>query len=722
MDANDHAVHPTPEVGRQVHHGSDPVTDPNRSDQADPDPTQAPGEFDTHSFDLAGRFIADLLDRRAQGDGIEAPHLGTGPIDWTAIEPAVDDSDDLAHAIGHAIVVAKLGTPTALPPAEDGTVVEAWTAGHGPVLSAPRRLVHLPLAGALATRRHAEHAGRAVRAAVSGIGAKDTKRVVLASLLIVLAVGGTVGLLTNFGRTPRAAYAQDRSGGNSQTNAAAVSLSGASPAVKLLPATAPPAPAPPALANAAPLRPHEVFGFAPYWTLSQSGGFNVSGISTLAYFSIDVNADGSLDKSGAGWDGYQSQDLTNLITRAHGAGDRVVLTVNCFDQHSLDQVTSSPTAGSTLSTALIAAIKAKNLDGVNLDFEGEGSADQAGLTKLVTQVSTAIHAVNPHYQVTMDTYASSAGDPSGFYNIPALAPAVDGFFVMEYQLNLQSGASPVSPLTSSMFSDKTTIDQYAAAAPAAKVILGMPYFGIDWPTTNGTLSATATGPATDVTYGQVMASGHPVYWDATTDTAWTSYEVGNQWHETFFEDPTSLYDAAQLADASNLGGMGVWALGMDGNDPNLLAALAGFAPAVKDGVAGPSATTPSGPPGPTAPITTTTAPRGPQTTTTASPPATTTTHPTTTTTTTNPPLTYTGTWQAQTVALSLAPTSQEPLVPPGPALGKLTGFATNDPATSCLASEAFLNVWLMSGTSNEYLVVAQSPGDCVNAEFTFLYP
>jgi hypothetical protein len=123
MDANDHAVHSTPEVGRQVNHGIDPVTDPKRSDQADPDPAQAPNEFDTRSFDLAGRFIADLLDRRARGDGIEASHLGTGPIDWMAIEPAVGDSDDLAHAIGHAIVVAKLGTPTGLPQAEDETVV-----------------------------------------------------------------------------------------------------------------------------------------------------------------------------------------------------------------------------------------------------------------------------------------------------------------------------------------------------------------------------------------------------------------------------------------------------------------------------------------------------------------------------------------------------------------------------------------------------------------------
>src|SRR6202044_3064811 len=135
---------------------------------------------------------------------------------------------------------------------------------------------------------------------------------------------------------------QDRSGSNTQTNAAAVSLSGASPAVKLLPATAPPAPAPTTLANAAPLRPHEVFGFAPYWTLPQSAGFNVSGISTLAYFSIGVNPDGTLAESGAGWNGYESQALANLVSRGHAAGDRVVLTVNNFDQGQLDALTSSP--------------------------------------------------------------------------------------------------------------------------------------------------------------------------------------------------------------------------------------------------------------------------------------------------------------------------------------------------------------------------------------------
>ena len=96
----------------------------------------------------------------------------------------------------------------------------------------------------------------------------------------------------------------------------------------------------------------------------------------------------------------------------------------------------------------------------------------------------------------MDTYASSAGDPDGFYDVPAIAPAVDGFFVMAYQLNLDATPQATSPLTSSDFSDLSTVQQYAAAVPPSKVILGTPYYGEDWPTTDGTLTAQATGGET----------------------------------------------------------------------------------------------------------------------------------------------------------------------------------------------------------------------------------
>ena len=375
----------------------------------------------------------------------------------------------------------------------------------------------------------------------------------------------------------------------------------------LPPATVPPAPAPASVAAADPLAPHEVFGFAPYWSLDQSAGFNVAGLTTLAYFSVGINADGSLNESGPGWNGYESQALSTLITRAHAAGKRVVLTVNDFDQHSLDALTSNPAAATTLSKALVGAIGAKSLDGVNLDLEGAGSADQAGLTALVTTVSDALHFINPHWQVTMDTYASSAGDPGGFYDIPALAGVVDAFFVMEYSPNVAAPAQAASPLTSALFSDLSTAAQYAAAVPAGKVILGTPLFGIDWPTTGNTLTDTATGPATTQPDFQITGSGHPLYWDPVTDTAWTAYQVGSQWHETFFDDPTSLYQIAHLAAQDGLRGVGVWALGMEGTDPAMVSALDGVAPAIAYATPAPPSTTTTSAPPPAATAPTTTA-------------------------------------------------------------------------------------------------------------------
>ncbi len=263
-------------------------------------------------------------------------------------------------------------------------------------------------------------------------------------------------------------------------------------------------------------------------------------MTTLAYFSIDANGDGTLDQSGPGWNGYQSQDLADLVTRAHAAGDRVVLTITCFSQSALNQITSDPNAPARLSAAVIAAVEGKNLDGVNFDFEGEGSADQAGLTNLITKVSAAMHATDPHWQVTMAVYGSAASDPGGFYNVAAVAPAVDAFFVMAYDMNSKTQPSPTSPLFGAGYTDARVIDDFLKLVPPSKIILGLPYYGYDWPTTGGTIPATATGPESPVSYATIAAANHPTYWDPVTDTPWTSYQVGSQWYTTYFDDPTSM--------------------------------------------------------------------------------------------------------------------------------------------------------------------------------------
>jgi spore germination protein YaaH len=495
---------------------------------------------------------------------------------------------------------------------------------------------------------------------------------------------------------------------------------GATASLALAPATAAPAAAPASLTDQPPLAARENFAFAPYWTLAQSPTFAITGLSTIAYFSIDVNGNGTLVESGPGWNGFQSQDLADLISRAHAAGERVVLTVTDFGQSSLNALTSSPTAAATLSGALIPLLQSKSLDGVNFDFEGEGSGDQTGLTNLITSVAGSLRGANPHWQITMDTYASSAGDTGGFYNIPALAPAVDAFFVMDYELNLAGTASAASPLTSGMFSSQTTLAQYAAAVPASKVILGTPFFGIDWPTNNGTMAASATGGAADIPDSQAQANG-PEYWDPVTDTAWTSYQVGGQWHESYYEGENGLYDVSQLATHYGARGVGIWALGMEGNGAQLIASLDGISPGAPPGT-GPQATAPSAAavaaPAPAAPApaaaaappsAASPAPASAPASGTAAQPAAPSSGAAPATTTTTPSITglYNG------APVNLTPIAASGVVGVLPA-GTVTDFQTNVPAYACLNGTA-LNVYV--NINGKGVAEAVTPTNCIAQDF-----
>ena len=239
------------------------------------------------------------------------------------------------------------------------------------------------------------------------------------------------------------------------------------------------------------------------------------------------------------------------MNEAHQAGDRVVLTATDFSSSSLDRLTHDPSAGVTLGLQLRDLVKEKNLDGVNLDFEGTGNGDQAGLDHLVSQVDFILHTTDPHYQLTMATYASSAGDPLRFLRHRGPQQmGFNAFFVMAYdvQPGLQGTATPAAPT-------EPYISQYTSAVGASKVILGLPLFGYDEPTSGPDLGDAATGPSQTVTYAQAMASG-PTYWDAATHTAWTSYQIGGQWHQVFFDNVNTIADKVQLAGDSDLLGVG----------------------------------------------------------------------------------------------------------------------------------------------------------------------
>ena len=338
----------------------------------------------------------------------------------------------------------------------------------------------------------------------------------------------------------------------------------------------------------------EVFGYAPYWALSHESEWDYSVLSTIAYFALAPNSDGTFAQSGGGWTGWNSADLTDMINRAHMAGDKVVLTLKSSDDGTINLVDS--TNRQALINNTIAAIQAKNLDGVNVDFEATESTNfpdlQAGLTTLAADMSQQVHARWASAEVSFATYAGSASWDGGVFNIGQIAPSVDALFVMAYDSvfsNMPGQAGPNAPMNGWTYNDTIDVQQYLTKAPASKIILGVPYYGYRWSTTNGgahapTVSgATAEGFAAAVTD---LSCAHPSLsqgWDGTGQSPWASWwsppsndpcgdNLGRP-QELYYDDASSLGIKYDLINQQNLRGAGIWALGYDSGRTELWGAL-----------------------------------------------------------------------------------------------------------------------------------------------------
>lgn len=343
---------------------------------------------------------------------------------------------------------------------------------------------------------------------------------------------------------------------------------------------------PPAIARSNPLLRREVFGFAPYWLLQHYAEWNYSLLSTVAYFGLDVNDDGTFATVGSGWDGWNSSDLTNMITLAHAAGDKVVLTVKDHNDASINSVVARPLALQALVEGTMNAIASKNLDGVNVNFEGSGDPRfpdiPLGITNLMTQMSKQVHARFPQAEVSIDTYAGSASWDGGIFRIGDLAPVVDAMFVMAYDSvfsNMPNQAGPNAPMNGWTYNDTLDVAQYLTKAPASKIILGVPYYGYVWSTVDGTPYSTAVASAQSITYTGAVgnltcgAIAQTNSWDAIGQSPWTAWwspgtndpcgdNLGKP-REMYFENATSLGIKYDLVNSNNLRGAGIWALGYD---------------------------------------------------------------------------------------------------------------------------------------------------------------
>lgn len=339
---------------------------------------------------------------------------------------------------------------------------------------------------------------------------------------------------------------------------------------------------------------YEVFGFAPYWTINKLNTVSFETLTTLAYFDIPVDGEGNFVEDSPGYQTFITQKATNLFKKAHKNGTRVVVTFTQMNNPDIEDLMTNEKAQDEFIKKAVSLVKKRGLDGANIDFEyvgNPGSDLRNKFTLFTYKFTKKMHQEIPDSKVTVSVYASSVRHPK-IYDVGKLSKFSDGIFMMAYDFATKTSdtAMPTSPLYGFKngkywYDISTAVDDFLSVMDRDKLILGLPWYGYDYPVEEPKVKADtyqgyyyyywwwgrrylgwAPGPGSQVqTYAnsQNKVKAEKTGWDEDGKIGWKAYFENGVWRMFFMEDVKSLEIKYDFAKQKNLAGVGVWALGFE---------------------------------------------------------------------------------------------------------------------------------------------------------------
>ena len=313
----------------------------------------------------------------------------------------------------------------------------------------------------------------------------------------------------------------------------------------------------------------EVFGWHPSWEGTGYTNYTFDLLSTIAYFSYEVNPSTGYATTMNSWSN------TPLVQWAHSNGTKVVLCATMMSGHT--NFFGSSTAQSNLINELIRVVNLREADGVNIDFEAIPSGYRTQLTAFMSNLAVRMHADVPGSQVSI---CLPAVDWSSNFDVAAYEGFLDLCIIMgyDYSWSTDTQAGPVAPLTgsatfSSYCEQKSVSNYLALGISPGKLLLGVPYYGYDGPTVSFALHANTTGSGTARMYpaAKSYAATYGYNWDANSQTPYVLY---GSYRQLWYDDTNSLALKYDFANSKNLAGIGIWALNYDESTSDLWDLLA----------------------------------------------------------------------------------------------------------------------------------------------------
>ncbi|MDA9365942.1 glycosyl hydrolase family 18 protein [Flavobacteriaceae bacterium] len=320
----------------------------------------------------------------------------------------------------------------------------------------------------------------------------------------------------------------------------------------------------------------EVFGWHPYWMGNRWTNYPFELLSTISYFSYNVNPRTGLSSNPSQIEDWKT---TAMIDSAKAKNTRVLLTVSLQGKTNQDQFLTNELLWNNLYQDVSKLILERNADGVDLNFEdlpfglkSEFTDFVDGFDQYLTLQFQNNNRENPFISLTLPAHKDRE-----HFDIKRLDAFIDLFIIMGYDYNGTSSPDAVSPLQSEgVFSLKNTVEYFKEKnINVNKTILALPYYGILWNINPSGEDDFKASIERKLTYSEIKNNfldnedvGSEVELDPISmSKIYRAVFEDNSIKEIHYDDAFTLSKKYDYAMNNNFQGVGIWALGYDnGND------------------------------------------------------------------------------------------------------------------------------------------------------------
>jgi len=337
---------------------------------------------------------------------------------------------------------------------------------------------------------------------------------------------------------------------------------------------------------------NQVIGFLPYWLINTVDSDHFKYLTTLAYFGLTVESDGTIQQytnpgeSEPGWLALESGKFKPP------SGVQTSLVVFSGEPDTINKLISDPVAHAVTLVKQVDPIMDKyGFTDLNIDIENVMPASDSARLNFTTFIrevrNNLITTKSPNRTLTIDASPTDLIQPR-MINLAEVEPFVDYVVLMTYDYHYSGSyvTGPIAPVggagTISEFDVETGIQKALEMIPSTKVILGVPLYGYEWETiTDNPRSAIIPGSgivASNKRVEELLAqcASCSARLEPESDESYVIYkdQETNVFHQIFFPDKYATQVKINVANKYGLAGLALWAMGYEGE--TILDPLAGY--------------------------------------------------------------------------------------------------------------------------------------------------